>query len=164
MSREVERRKTHVFDGLDDVFPQPADPRSSRDEFSRALAVLVSAFPGRPLLPATAELYYRALAQHERADLIAGVREAVTSCEQWPAMATLRRLCDEARTRRRERDGLANVPGQEVSADRAALIAELHDAEAAVQATAQGAATHPKACHHALKRHAQAVAAITRRM
>lgn len=160
MSREVERRKPHTFDGLDDVFPQPADPRSSRDDFGRALAVLMSAFPGRPLSPAAAELYYRALAHHERADLIAGVREAVATCEQWPSVATLRRLCDEARSRRRDRAGLTNLPGQPVSSDRAVLVAELHAAEADVLATAQGAATHPQAHHIALGRHYRAVAAL----
>lgn len=134
MSERLERRKPHTFDGLDDVFPQPADPRVSRDDFGRALAVLMAAFPGRPLQPATGELYYRALSHYERADLLAGVRDAVVACEQWPAIAALRRLCDDARARRREREGVSNVPGQEVTPERAARIAALHEAEAALRA------------------------------
>lgn len=157
MSREVERRKPHTFDGLDDVFPQPADPRIARDDFGRTLAVLVSAFPGRPLLPGTAELYYRALSCHERSDLLAGVRDAVTTCEQWPAVATLRRLCYDARARRRAREGLANVPGQPVSPERAALIAELHEAAAAVARAAHGT---PAEITAADERYLRAVAAL----
>jgi len=157
LTREVERRKPHAFDPLDFAYAMPAEPRITRDDFGLGFGALVAAFPGRPVSRGTSELYYRALAHHERADFVAGVRAAVDTCEQWPAIATLRRLCDEARVARRQQEGLANVPGQPVSAERAALIAEMRAAEAMVASAAHGSMEAIAAAAH---RHARAVAAL----
>jgi hypothetical protein len=157
VSGDVERRKPHAFDELDFAYPAPAAPRVTRDDFGKGLSTLVAAFPGRPVSRGTGELYYRALAHHERADFAAGVRAAVDTCEQWPAIATLRRLCDEARAVRRHQEGVANIPGQPVSAARAVLIAEMHAAEAMVASAAHGSMEAIAAAAH---RHAKAVAAL----
>lgn len=161
--RTVQLRRPHVFDALDFAYPAPAEPAITREDFGQGFAVLAAAQPARPMPPATAELYYRALASYAPADFVAGVRAAIDTCEQWPSIPMLRRLCDEARQTRREREGRLNMPGQAPTPERAALVAELHAASEHLEATMAGAASHPQAWHDALERHARAVRALSQK-